>query len=111
MRSRPSLERDAAPDAPAGDLFAALRRLDALFASAVRRMQSSDETAADDPYRGLHISAGEAERLLARPPGAPTLWAPRAAAEPMPALARIAADCGLTGFDLDAILIALAPEV
>jgi AAA+ superfamily predicted ATPase len=108
VRTRPGSE---------GDLFAALRRLDDLLARAVQQAQALyGPGAAADPYRGLHVSDGEAERLLVQAPGAPTLWAGLPAtdttsvdqAAPMAWLTRTFA---LSSFDVDVVLIALAPEV
>jgi AAA+ superfamily predicted ATPase len=71
-----------------------------------------------DRFRGLHIAAGEVERLLARPPGTPLLWIehPSQGAEEEYAnqasrLAWFARAFNLSAFETDAVLIALAPEI
>jgi SpoVK/Ycf46/Vps4 family AAA+-type ATPase len=74
--------------------------------------------AAGDHFRGLHIAAGEVERLLARPPGTPLLWiehagqgAEEAYANQASRLAWLAQAFDLSAFEMDAVLIALAPEL
>jgi hypothetical protein len=74
------------------------------------------EEAASDPYRGLHITQDQVERALAIAPGTPLLFRempPDGAAEhgETPLLARLRDVLGLEGFDLDVVIIALAPEV
>jgi hypothetical protein len=72
-----------------------------------------------DPYRGLYISAQEAERLLTRESGAPVLRAESTEADelspdPLSDVSRLAwleQAFGLSPFDLDVIVIALAPEL
>jgi hypothetical protein len=57
-------------------LFPALQRLDRLLEHAVIAATAAyGAEAAADRFRGLHISTDEVERLLARSPGAPVLWA------------------------------------
>src|SRR3954452_10208005 len=106
-------------------LFALLRRLDRRLESAVAAMQLAAPDAAGDPYRGLYITHAEVGHLLGRPPGAPTLHpngsptvAPPMSVEPEPSaaestprLATLAADRGLDTFDLDVLVLALAPEL
>src|SRR5688572_5829025 len=63
---------------PAGvssrDLLSALRRLDILLQQAVRKAESTyGSKAAADTFRGLYLSHADAEDLLGREPGAPTL--------------------------------------
>jgi len=67
---------------------------------------------AADPFRGLYLTAEDVLRELATPPGAPRLWT--AAARPGEDAmrdSRLAFAFGLDGFDLDVLLLALAPEV
>jgi ATP-dependent 26S proteasome regulatory subunit len=98
-------------------LAPALRRLDALLAQAVEITRGHfGEEAAADPYRGLHITHDEVERALAIMPGTTLLFreeAPDAvtAAGDTPALALLRDALGLEAFDLDVLLIALAPEL
>jgi SpoVK/Ycf46/Vps4 family AAA+-type ATPase len=70
---------------------------------------------ANDPYRGLHIRPEEIQRLLSQPPGKPLLWAMpddavSATGDANGPLAELARAFRLDSFDLDVILIALAPE-
>ena len=101
-------------------LLPALQRLDRLLEQAVAAAQATyGSEAATDHYRGLYISQADVERLLAREPGLPTLWADGTGAEePSPdtagdatRLAWLARAFGLSSFDVDLILIALAPEL
>jgi SpoVK/Ycf46/Vps4 family AAA+-type ATPase len=97
-------------------LAPALRRLDRVITQAVvAAADAFGPDAAADPYRGLVIRAEEVERLLARTPAAPTL----SGAVPdafddgptSPRLARLGRAFGLATFDLDTVLVALAPEL
>jgi SpoVK/Ycf46/Vps4 family AAA+-type ATPase len=77
------------------------------------------DTAAGDPYRGLYISDTEVEQLLKRQPGVPTFTTEVKASEHL--LSSQVRDASplrwlkqmfqLSPFDLDVILIALAPEL
>jgi len=103
-----------------GGLLPALRRLDRLLEGAIDAAEAvHGPGAASDPYRGLYVSSDEMERLLAREPGVPTLWigasafddgSPELAGEGT-RLAWLASTYNLSLFDLDVILIALAPEI
>ena len=102
------------------DLLPALQRLDGMLEHAVRAAQDAHVPGAEaDPYRGLYISQEEVERLLAREPGALTLrpdgsdldTALPDAATGGSRLAWLKDTFGLSSFDLDLILIALAPEL
>ncbi len=75
------------------------------------------ESAAADPYRGLHINSEDAHRSLSAPPGTP-LFHPDAETDlpadfipPNSLLARLQQQFELSDFDLDIIAIALAPEL
>jgi SpoVK/Ycf46/Vps4 family AAA+-type ATPase len=99
-------------------LLGALRRLDLLLEQAVALTHAAHGSGAEgDPYRSLYISPEEVARLLDRAPGASTLQSEdglserRIAADDIPRLNRLARAFGLTPFDLDLILIALAPEL
>jgi hypothetical protein len=100
-------------------LVAMLRRLDGWLKPAVMAWQSVAPEAADDPYRGLYISPADVGQLLARSPGEPTLHRnglaqPEAGLEAFPFTPRLAwlkATYGLDTFDLDIIVLALAPEL
>jgi AAA+ superfamily predicted ATPase len=103
-------------------LLPALQRLDALLERAIATAQAAyGPKAAADPVRGLYIDRDEVERLLARQPGAPTLQPDdkEAKEDPLPdligddvsRLAWLQKAFNLSSFDLDLILIALAPEL
>jgi AAA+ superfamily predicted ATPase len=101
-------------------LLPALQRLDSLLEQAVSAAPACfGAQAAHDLYRGLYISRDEADRLLARQPGAalfPTANPAAPADEPELAdensrLAWLQRAFGLTTFDVDVLLIALAPEL
>jgi AAA+ superfamily predicted ATPase len=101
---------------PLDVLLAALHRLDHMLVRAVAAAEAAYGTkAATDPYRGLYITRDDADRLLVREPGAPVLLAPSQDAAntvpDFPHLAWLQRTFGLSPFDLDVILIALAPEV
>ena len=113
----------SAPQAEAGgsffhELLPQLKRLDRLLERAAAVAQAVyGAKAAADPFRGLHISQSEVEQLLAREPGAPAL---RAAdlEETLPdtvdensRLGWLQRTFTLTAFELDVILLALAPEL
>jgi hypothetical protein len=116
-------------------VFAELERLDLLIQAAVARAREVQGAA--DEFQGLYIPEQEVDALLSRPAGLPR-WAatdgPRALPEVRVALDRIAEDIArrkaesarrgvtlrldvlahlfdLTPFDLDALLICLAPEL
>src|SRR6266516_2175873 len=100
-------------------LLAALQRLDGLLEQAciiAQDVYGPERTA--DLFRGLHISHAEVEQLLASPPAASLLFA----AEPQLKLERAAGgergqltwlikEFDLSPFDIDVMMIALAPEL
>ncbi|MCZ7572469.1 MAG: ATP-binding protein [Ardenticatenaceae bacterium] len=113
------IEGDAARQA-LNDLLPALQRLDHLLEQAVASAQETyGPEAASDPYRGLYITRDEAKRLLSRAPGAATLQAEGGNAEEFERgrardgsrLAWLQWAFSLSPFDVDLILIALAPEL
>ncbi len=78
--------------------------------------QKRYESAAQDPYCGLQIQPEEIYRLLSQPPGDPSLWikpnesnATTSQQNNCP-FAKLATHFALSPFDIDVILIALAPE-
>jgi AAA+ superfamily predicted ATPase len=102
------------------ELMSALQRLDRLIEHAVAAAQVAyGPEATADPYRGLYIGREEVKRLLARQPGAPLLWSERTEAEESssyPAgdgsrLAWLPQVFDLSAFDVDVLLVALAPEL
>ena len=98
-------------------LAPALRRLDARLAQAVEiAQQRFGEEATNDPYRGLRITPDHVARALAIAPGTPLPFReapPDAASIPGEAtpLALLRDVLGLEDFDLDVLVIALAPEL
>src|SRR5262245_36913088 len=102
------------------DLLLALRRLDRLLEQAVTASRAVyGAGAAADPYRGLYIGQEEVDRLLAREPVVPILRGDDDGAEELSGefidghsrLAWLQRAFGLSSFDLDVIVIALAPEL
>lgn len=102
------------------DLLPALQRLDSLLAQAITAVPSQNGAASSlDPFRGLYISREEVEHLLVRTPGEPTLWVNETAADDSwldsladsSRLAWLQQAFELTSFEVDVILIALAPEL
>ena len=100
-------------------LLPELKRLDRLLEQAVAAARAVYGTkAAADPFRGLHISQGEVEQLLARAPGVPTL---RTSTEEEETLLKVVREgsrldwlkqvFGLTPFEIYVILLSLAPEL
>ncbi len=93
------------------DLRSALQRLDQLLENAIQQAETVyGSQAATDPYRGLRIDADEIERLLKRPPGTP-LFSQKTDSRQLHPLNWLKETFGLSVFDLDVILIALAPEI
>jgi AAA+ superfamily predicted ATPase len=99
-------------------LMAALARLDALLALAVRQLNAAggpEQT--PDFFRGLQIRASDIERILSGAPGAPLFRAAKeqpgsvSLAAGVPRLEQLCGMFGLTAFDLNAVMIALAPEI
>jgi AAA+ superfamily predicted ATPase len=101
-------------------LLELLRRLDERLAAAAAVAQVVyGPEAASNPYRGLYVHRADVSDLLTREPGVP-LFATNGAtipdrstgiADAIPELDWLAARFGLTAFDLDLIVIALAPEL
>src|SRR5262245_16896104 len=112
------LQGEAAAEDRLDELRAALGRLDERLRGAVARARAEYGPGAEtDPHRGLYVDDDEAARLLAREPAAPLL-----ASETMPpplasgagaasALTSLGEALGLAPFDLDVVVIALAPEL
>ena len=92
-------------------LAAALGRLDAVLERAVDLAAELYGALPGDRFRGLYVGRGDVESLLARPPGEPTIALGGGLATGEPALARLGERLGLDDFDLDLLLVALAPEL
>lgn len=101
------------------ELLSSLERLDLLLKQAVAAAQNAyGPGTASDVYRGIYINQDEAERLLARKPGVPVLYSAEEAEEPSSPpdlensrLAWMKEAFNQSPFDLDVIIIALAPEL
>lgn len=98
------------------ELLPALQRLDRLLEQAVTKTYGPDTDA--DPYRGLYISNDDVERMLSFEPGQPTLKGEKEEPEELlevideaSRLAWLSRALGLFSFDLDLLLIALAPDI
>ncbi len=85
-------------------------RLDQLIAEAAGQRPPPPT---DDPYRGLYVAADDVARLLARTPGAPSVTSalPAATLPSGSRLAALQAAFGLSDFELDLLLIAIAAEL
>lgn len=95
-------------------LLPALQRLDALLerAAATAAVRYGPD-AAEDPYRGLVIGPDEIVRLLQRFPGDPILFAGDRVNEDVRGYEFdwLGQTFDLTPFDLDVLLLAIAPEI
>ena len=105
-------------DSQVSVLMGALRQLDLLLDRAVAATKASGEHETAAAFRGLYTAPEEASSLLGRPPGEPTFSAGRTESQPrlgltadFPPLTRLAASTGLCSFDLDVMVVALAPEL
>jgi SpoVK/Ycf46/Vps4 family AAA+-type ATPase len=96
-------------------LVTALLRLDQRLEWAVAAMNASGPQAVSAPWQGLYIDDGEVRRLLARAPGASPFPGDRPAGDVCGAaesrLNRLIQIFQLSSFDIDLILLALAPEL
>jgi hypothetical protein len=102
------------------DILPALQRLDALLEQAVHAAKAQFGTEGnDDLYRGLYVSKDEFDRLLAHEPGALAFGlngkTPAAGVPDLPReesrISWLQTVRNLSSFDVDVILIALAPEL
>lgn len=101
------------------ELIIALRRLDRLLEKAISQANIFyGSRAAADAFRGLHLDQDEMRALLVRDPGAPHLWkegsqelTQQASIDNLSALAWLQQTYNLSSFDIDVLLIALAPEI
>ncbi|HZR41103.1 MAG TPA: AAA family ATPase [Ktedonobacteraceae bacterium] len=101
-------------------LLAALRRLDGMLEQACSIVQELYGPARmADPFRGLHISQTEVEQLLASPPVSSLLFVEESYLESYPvprddedgALTWLVKEFDLSPFDVDVLMIALAPDI
>ena len=89
------------------ELAESLERLDALIAAAVTAARAA--YGSPDPYRGLYITDEQVNEDLAAAPGEPRLAVPGLAGDAMPRT--LVERFGLSPFEADVALIALAPEI
>ena len=106
----------AVAGADVGVLRAALRRLDDRLGAAADRVDvARAQTPTDTAFRGLYIDRADVDEALHRPPLGDTHTSEPARLAPDGSDAgpwrRLADEAGLSAFDLDAALVALAPEV
>ena len=101
-----------------GGLAALLERLDRILGNAVDRVAATYGTEVTaDPFRGLYISERDARRWTTVPRATPLLDASGDepplldSLDPHSRLAGLARLYGLSGFDLDIVGLALAPEL
>ena len=98
-------------------LAPALVRLDSLLERAIAAVQgSAGATSADEPPRGMYIGSAEIDRLMARPPGEPAFGQPGRMDDDQEIwrgtrLDWLAEVFNLSPFELNVVLIALAPHV
>lgn len=96
-------------------LLPAFHRLDQLLDWAAQNFHGPQRGDASAPFRGLYVSTDDVARALAQSPGAPAFDFDRAVLNSeIPAgspLAALMQEFGFTPFELDLILIALAPEI
>jgi SpoVK/Ycf46/Vps4 family AAA+-type ATPase len=100
------------------DLLPSLQRLDLRIERAIAAAQSVyGQAAAADRFRGLYIDDDEIEKLLARPPGSPALQVEEIetqgiyVSDDSSRLTWLKQVFHLSSFEIDLILIALAPEL
>jgi len=99
-------------------LLSELRRITALLSARLQQMRADDESTTEDEFRGLYVSEEEVTRLLADPnlflSGSYTTNIEKSGA-PVDAahsrLGHLQKVFGLSPFELDVLLIALAPEL
>ncbi len=108
------------PQAILNELLPVLHRLDLLLEQAIQTNEvGQGADVAFDLYRGFYIDPAEAARLLKRTPGAslyarsglPAALCEAALRDAGSRLARLQREFGLSAFDVDLIVIALAPEI
>ncbi|GHO83192.1 AAA family ATPase [Dictyobacter formicarum] len=102
-----------------GSLLAALQRLDDLLERACAIVQEiAGPERANDPFRGLHISHEKVVQLLATPPAASLLYVEKnqrpsfsEQGDNTGSLVWLIKEFDLSPFDVDVLMIALAPEL
>ncbi len=105
------------PDSQSPRVLRALERLDALLERAIAATNAAGaEGPAADFFRGLRIRPEDVERALTGQPGRPFFLIPPGServplAHDVPEFLWLGETFGLAGFDLDVMLLALAPEL
>ena len=118
MTAEPDLtDASATPEALA-ELLPSLRRLDRLLERAALGVpEAFGAHVVGDRFRGLYVGEADLAPLLRRDPGVPLFggadveWCDDETPPPGSRLARLADEYGLTPFDLDVIVLALAADV
>lgn len=105
------------PVSPVDGLTAIVGRLEAIVRRALPAAEALHGKPGDDPFRGLHLDADAIARTLARRPVVP-MFEDADSVEALPdcmppgsRLATLAAVFGLSGFDVDVLIVALGPEL
>jgi hypothetical protein len=101
-----------------GELKLALKRLDRLLEKAISKADAIYGSPSADAFRGLYLDKEDMQTMLTREPFAPLLWTDYAkdqflqeSVDDSSRLAWLQKTYSLTGFDIDVILIALAPDL
>jgi AAA+ superfamily predicted ATPase len=106
-----TLTADETAAARCAALIAALGRLDQVLQAACDDAERAyGATAGADPYRGFYVAPQDFRRLIGLPPGAPMFRLDPDRGDPR-LFADLQRQFDLNDFDVDALLIALAPEI
>ena len=93
-------------------IVAALDRLDRLLEIACDEAEKAFGSKADtDPYRGFYVTPQDFRRLIGQSPGAPMFHVESSDPDQASPFAEIQQAFGLSAFDLDVLLIAVAVEI
>src|SRR5436309_1744269 len=90
-----------------------LTMLDVRLREVVETFRDEIAARAADPFRGLVINDGEVDQLLQEVPGgsAAAMALPETLEEQAPRLVRLSELFGLDPFEIEALLVCLAPEI
>ena len=113
--SQTSTDAGAANSWPAA-LLSALQRLDQLLESAAQNLESSLRSGPQTSFRGLYVASEDFSRALSQSPGSTPFVLDRSPLAESdsgiaPALAPLMRGFGISPFDIDLVLLALAPEL
>ena len=113
--------KDSRPPLQLEVLESALQRLDHLLEDALKSLQSAPTSESAHLFRGLYITREDVTSLVSQPVGVPQFRASERARTdrdhlvddlpPQSSLAWLVGAFGLSGFDVDVVLLALAPEL